>query len=175
VGFETVIETERLILRPFREDDIESSYLMNLDPELSRYTGDGGVLSREEIEMRIRKNVFGDYEKYGYGRFAVDWKQTGEFIGFSGLKFLTERNATDLGYRFRRDIWGRGIATEAGKASIHFGFQELCLDKIIGQVIRANTASVRVLEKLGFSYDSSFRLEGVECDLYILSPGKSSK
>jgi len=82
------IETERLLIRPFKMEDIEPSYVMNLDAEVSKYTGDGGVVSKKEIERRIVENVFGDYEKYGFGRLAVELKGENKFIGFAGLKYL---------------------------------------------------------------------------------------
>ena len=80
------LETDRLLLRPFTEQDIEPAYRMNLDRDVSAYTGDGGVVSREEIERRITEDVLGDYQKYGYGRLAVELKAEGSFIGFAGLK-----------------------------------------------------------------------------------------
>jgi RimJ/RimL family protein N-acetyltransferase len=84
------IETERLLIRPFTMDDIEPSYQMNLDGEVSRYTSDGGVVSREEIERRIVEHVFGDYQKHGFGRLAVELKSEKKFIGFTGLKYMDE-------------------------------------------------------------------------------------
>ena len=145
-----VIETERLILRPFTEDDIESSFLMNLDSEVSKYTGDGGIVSFDEIERRIREDVMGDYERNGYGRFAVELKETAEFIGFCGLKYLPDLDETDLGYRFMSEFWGQGYATEASKACLDFGFKDLGLKRIIAMVLPENEGSIRVLDKLNF-------------------------
>ena len=117
------IETERLILRPFELSDIEAAYELNLDREVSKYTGDGGVVSKQEIERRIVEHVLGDYKKYGYGRLAVEFKGESSFIGFAGLKYLDDLNEVDLGYRFAQKYWGKGIATEAGKACIKYGFK----------------------------------------------------
>ena len=134
-------------------EDIEPSYTMNLDAEVSRFTGDGGVVSKEEIERRIFKNVFGDYEKHGFGRLAVELKGENKFIGFAGLKYLEDLDETDLGYRFMRKYWGKGIATEAAKACLNLGFETFDLDKIIAMVLPENTGSIRVLEKLNFEYE----------------------
>ena len=68
---------------------------MNLDAEVSKYTGDGGVVSKEEIERRITENVLGDYKKYGYGRLAVELKEENKFIGFTGLKYLDDMDEVD--------------------------------------------------------------------------------
>lgn len=148
-----IIETERLIIRPFEEKDIEPSYQMNLDKEVSKYTGDGGVVSYSEIDRRIRENVFGDYKKYGYGRMAVELKSTGEFIGFCGLKYLEDMNEVDLGYRFMSEHWGKGYATESSKAVLEYGFNELKLNRIIALVLPENKGSIHVLEKLGFEFE----------------------
>lgn len=154
------IETERLIIRPFKLEDIEPSYEMNLDSEVSKYTGDGGVVSIKEIERRITENVFGDYEKYGFGRFAVELKENGQFIGFSGLKYLDDMNEVDLGYRFMRQYWGKGIATESCKACLDYGLNQLNLKKIIAMVLPDNAASIRVLEKLNFLFDKEIIEDG---------------
>lgn len=163
------IETERLILRPHTVEDIEPSYQMNLDPVVSEYTHDGGVVSFEEIDRRIRENVLAGYEKHGYARFAVDWKKTRQFIGFSGLKYLEDLDEVDLGYRLLRDFWGQGLATESGRASLEFGFNHLGLESIIGQVLKANKASIRVLEKLNFKFEKEFDAEGEPALMYRIT------
>ena len=162
------IETERLIIRPFELRDIDASYEMNLDPEVSQYTGDGGVVPKEEMERRIVKNVFGDYEKYGFGRLAVELKGENKFIGFTGLKYLPDMDEVDLGFRFMKQYWGMGIATESGKASIDFGFTILGLKRIIGLVLPENVKSVRVLEKLGFQYEKEFVEDGLLASQYAI-------
>lgn len=162
------IETERLIIRPFRLADVESSYEMNLDPEVNKYTGDGGVVSLEEMRRKIVENVFGDYEKYGYGRLAVELKGVDSFIGFAGLKYLSDLKAVDLGYRFKRKYWGQGIATESGRACIQMGWEQLGLEEMLGFVLPGNIGSVRVLEKLGFQYEKEFLEEGLMVKQYLL-------
>jgi RimJ/RimL family protein N-acetyltransferase len=164
-----VIETERLILRPFTLDDVEPSYQMNLDPEVSRYTHDGGVHTKEEILEMIRDHTMKDYEDHGYGRHAVEWKETGEFIGFSGLKYLPEYDEVDLGYRLRTDYWGRGIATESGKAALDWGFQTLDLKSIIAIALKENKASFRVMEKLGMHFDKEMEVDALTAIQYRIN------
>lgn len=162
------IETSRLRLRPFTLQDVGPSYEMNLDPEVSRYTGDGGVISRAELERRIREDVLGDYAKYGYGRLAVEWKATGEWIGFAGLKYLPDLGEVDLGYRFLRRFWGKGIATEASRACLDYGFETLGLQRIIALVLHENAASIRVVEKLGFRYEKDIEEDGLWARQYVI-------
>jgi RimJ/RimL family protein N-acetyltransferase len=166
------LETKRLIIRPFTLDDIEPSYQLNLDAEVSRYTHDGGVVSYEEIERRIREDVMGDYARNGYGRFAVDLKASGAFIGFAGLKYLSDMNETDLGYRFKRSAWGQGIATEAGQACLNYGFFTLQLESIIAMTLQENKGSIRVLEKLNFSFEKAFEADGLLANLYRIKSNK---
>ncbi|MEZ4722529.1 MAG: GNAT family N-acetyltransferase [Flavobacteriales bacterium] len=168
------IETQRLILRPHELRDIEPAYQMNLNQEVTRFTGDGGMVDLREIERRIKENVLGDYEKYGYGRFAVEWKETGEFIGFSGLKYLPDMREVDLGYRLKREFWGMGIATEAGKASLEFGFNHLGLQRIIAMLLPDNLASVRVLQKLGFRFERDMMEDGLLIHVFAIHNQPSS-
>lgn len=151
--FNLFIETERLLIRPFKTEDIEPSYIMNLDAEVSKYTGDGGIVSKEEIERRIVENVFGDYEKHGFGRLAVELKEENKFIGFTGLKYLEDMNEVDLGYRFMKEYWGKGIATESAEACVDLGFNTLGLKRMIALILPENTGSIRVIEKLNFEFE----------------------
>ncbi|MFK7972445.1 MAG: GNAT family N-acetyltransferase [Bacteroidia bacterium] len=155
------IETERLIIRPFTLDDIEAAYIMNLDAAVSKLTGDGGVVSRAETARRIKEDVLGDYQKYGYGRLAVELKSEQKFIGFAGLKYLDDLDEVDLGYRFMKAYWGKGFATEAALACLDFGFNTLSLQRIIAWVLPANTASIHVLEKVGFHYEKEVEEDGL--------------
>jgi len=168
------IETERLLIRPFKMEDIEPSYKMNLDAEVSRYTGDGGVVSKKEIERRIIENVFGDYEKHGFGRLAVELKGENKFIGFTGLKYLEDMDEVDLGYRFMKEYLEQGIATESAKACLNLGFETLELNKIIAMVLPENIGSIRVLEKLNFEYEKDIIEDNQLAKIYSLIKGKST-
>ena len=162
------IETERLLIRPFKMEDIEPSYIMNLDAEVSKHTGDGGVVSKEEIERRIVENVFGDYEKHGFGRLAVELKGENKFIGFTGLKYLEDMDEVDLGYRFMKEYWGKGIATESAKACVTLGFNKLGLKRMIAMVLPENTGSIRVLEKLNFEFEKEIIEDNQLAKVYSL-------
>ena len=167
------IETERLLIRPFKMEDIEPSYVMNLDAEVSKYTGDGGVVSKKEIERRIVENVFGDYEKYGFGRLAVELKGENKFIGFTGLKYLGDMNEVDLGYRFMQEYWGQGIATESARACVNLAFNRLGLERIIAMVLPENTGSIRVLNKLNFKFEKEIIEDDELAKVYSLLKEKT--
>ena len=168
------IETERLLIRPFKMEDIEPSYTMNLHAEVSRYTGDGRIVSKKEIERRIVENVFGDYKKHGFGRLAVELKGENKFIGFTGLKYLEDLDEVDLGYRFMKEYWGKGIATESAKACVNLGFNTLGLKRMIAMVLPKNIGSIRVLEKLNFEYEKDIIEDNQLAKIYSLIKDKST-
>ncbi|MBI3861229.1 MAG: GNAT family N-acetyltransferase [Planctomycetia bacterium] len=149
-----ILETERLILREFDEDDAEAFFALGSDPEVIRYTADpgGGLKSLEQALEVLRDRPIADYRKHGFGRWACIHKATGLVIGFAGLKYLEELQEVDLGYRFLPDCWGQGFATEASRSVMCFAREHLDRQQVIGLVVPEHTASIRVLEKLGFTF-----------------------
>lgn len=93
------------------------------------------------------------YQQYKTGRLTVVDKKSGEYLGWCGLKTHEMEQFVELGFRIKRTKWGMGYATEAAMACIDDGFSRLQLREILGRTLPGNTASIRVLEKCGFSYD----------------------
>ena len=167
-----VIDTRRLILRRFTLDDLQAFHQLTSRPEIIRYAQSKPVASLEDALGMMKAAPFHDYATYGYGRFACVWKETGDVIGFSGVKFVPEISETELGYRFFPEYWGKGLATEAGQASIEFARSDLGLKRLVAMVHPDNVASARVLAKLGFSVEKRLSysgLEGVDVDLFARS------
>jgi RimJ/RimL family protein N-acetyltransferase len=146
-----IIETDRLLLRTFTSEDARLLYELNLDPDITRYTYDP-MKNVDHAKQVLEQVILPQYALYNYGRWAVHLKYSLEFIGWCGLKFRPERNEIDLGYRFIKNAWGKGYATEAAYACIKYGFEKLNLQRIIGRAVLDNTASLRVLGKCGMSY-----------------------
>ena len=164
--YRTGPETRRLTHRAFTLEDAEVFYLLNSDPDVMRLTGEPPLLSLESARETIAG--YPDFESVGYGRWACVLKETDTVIGFCGLKYLSDLDAVDVGYRFLTPYWGRGFATEACRASLEFGFSTLGLEQIIGLVFAENVASVRVLEKMGMRLDSEFVFDGMPARRYAL-------
>ena len=158
-----LIETPRLQLREFDLSDAEALYELNSDPEVMRFTGDRPFSTVDEAETFVQN--YDAYKEFGFGRWAVISKQSGRLIGWCGLK-RNEMNLIDIGFRFFRDQWGKGYATEAAKAALTYGFMELGLEQIIGRAARENGASLRVLEKLGMEYWKEDACRGIADSLY---------
>ena len=165
----TPIETDRLLLREFTLDDTEAFYQMCTDPAVTRYTGDPGMASPDEARAGLLSRPIADYQKHGFGRWACVLKESGLVIGFAGLKFLDDLQETDIGYRFLSANWGKGLATEACRPIMRYGFEVLKLECIIGLVDPANVASVRVLEKLGLTYVEMIEYRGHAAAKYVLA------
>jgi [ribosomal protein S5]-alanine N-acetyltransferase len=148
---DVVIETDRLLLRKFTEDDASLLYELNLDPEVIRYTHDP-MTDVEHARKVLVEIILPQYSLYDYGRWAVHLKPNLEFIGWCGLKYLSETSEVDLGYRLLKKFWGRGYATEAARGCIEYGFVSLNLQQIVGRALAANLSSIKVLEKCGMEF-----------------------
>jgi len=171
-AMDTVIDTGRLLLRRFTTDDLEAFYQLGSRPEIIRYAQSAPLASREQALEFMKAAPFHDYATYGYGRFACVWKATGGVIGFSGVKYVPEIEDTELGYRFLPEHWGRGLATEAGAASIEFARSTLGLKRLVAMVHPDNIASARVVTKLGFTVEKQLRysgLPGIDIHLFACS------
>jgi ribosomal-protein-alanine N-acetyltransferase len=148
-----MMETNRLILRPFTLDDAAAWLPLISLPEIVRYTGDTPATSVDQARESLRTRPLRDYAVHGYGRLAVIEKSSGRLVGFSGFKYVVDLQEVDIGYRFLPDCWGKGYATESAQALMAQGPREHGFKRIVGTVHPDNPASGRVLEKLGLRYE----------------------
>jgi len=144
------IETERLLLRQWDEEDLSKFAQINLDPDVMEFFPD--TLSRKE-SYKLADKLKGIIEENGWGFWAIELKSTHDFIGVAGLNIpqieLPVKPLVEIGWRFARKHWGKGYATEAAKASIDYGFCNLNLDNIYSFTSVLNKRSIRVMERLG--------------------------
>lgn len=158
-----IAETNRLILREFEAKDASVLLELNADSKVMLYTGDQPFSSKEDALDFIEN--YRSYADQGYGRWAVVEKETGDMVGWCGLK-LNEENFVDLGYRFLRRHWGKGYATEAAKVCLAVGFVRFRVPEIIGRTAIENAASGRVLEKIGMDFWKHDSCKGIENSVY---------
>lgn len=160
-----LIETPRLIIRPLLAGDDEGMFEMDSKPEVMEYVGRKPVQTIEESREVIRY-VQQQYTDNGIGRWAMIEKGSNAFVGWTGFKLITatvhgRSNFIDFGYRLTPAFWGRGLATEAAIASLHYGIDKLGFKDIYAMTHVDNGASRHILEKIGFAlrdifpYDSS--------------------
>jgi [ribosomal protein S5]-alanine N-acetyltransferase len=164
-----VIETERLYLKEFSLSDAESMYALNLDPEVLKYTGDEPFNSIEEARDFIEN--YKQYQLYGFGRWSVFIKERNEYIGWCGLKYTEDKNEYDIGFRFLKEHWNKGFATETAAACLNFGFENLQIDRIVGRAMSVNFASIKVLEKIGMQFNREFDFDGEPGVIYEIDRG----
>ena len=144
------IHTDRLIIRAFTLDDVDDYHrVLNSDADVMRYLPGGAPLPRERSASILRYFIEHG-QRWGFSFMAVTEKETGALMGHVGLHKLSD--AVEVGYALGKAYWGGGYATEAARALLRFGFEQVQLAEIIGLAYAANKASRRVMERLGMTY-----------------------
>ncbi len=161
-----ILETERLWLREFCHADAEVFAQIVGDPEVMRFIA--ATLAPADAVRHLEDSAMADYRKHGFGRWAMVLKESADVIGFAGLKRIEQMGEVDLGFGMFPEYWGRGLAVEAGRAILSYGFETLGLARIIGLVDRENTRSIRALEKLGFEFEKMTEFRGEPTAQYVV-------
>jgi len=160
------IETNRLFLRDILPTDEGGLFELDSNPKVHTYLGNRPVENINQIREVI-KMIQQQYIENGIGRWAIIDKTTNDFIGWTGLKFVTEKTNNhnayyDLGYRLIEKYWGKGLATETTKATLKYAFEKLNLPEVYAMCDIGNIGSKNVLVKTGFKFIESFELDGIE-------------
>ena len=160
------IETDRLLLRMIRADDLDNLASLLSDPDVVKYVGDGKPTGREEA-TRALESIIKHWETHGFGRWAVVDKSTGEFIGFGGLRSLF--GTPEVVYHLAKVHWGKGYATELARAVLRFGFEERGFDRIVAITKPQNAASIHVMDKLGLRFERNARYYEIDVVQYEIT------
>ena len=144
------LETQRLLIRPFRMADLAAFAEIVGDPEVMRYIGDGSPLSPTQAQEHIEKHILSQKEN-GYSRYAVCLQESQQLIGHCG--FMDFEGTIDFGWRYGRPYWGKGYATEAAQAVLGYARESLSFDRIVCLCYTDNVASLRVIQKLAIPFD----------------------
>jgi [ribosomal protein S5]-alanine N-acetyltransferase len=161
-----LFQSERLLFREFTLNDAELLYELNSDPEVTKYVHEPPT-TRENAPEILKNIILPQYERK-LGRWAVHLKYSEEFIGWAGLKYIAERDEIDLGYRFKKQYWGNGYATEAASTCISYAFEHLGLQRVIAKVHIENLASLHVIENCGMTFVKEDVIDGSPVKLYEL-------
>jgi len=153
------LTTERLVLRPPTLDDLPAWHAIYLDAEEVWYGAPRSSL--DENRTRLERQI-AHREQHGFGMCAVELAASGETIGTAGLQHLEGGPEIEVGYRFLKEHWGHGYATESARSSIAFGFDELGLERIVAVALESNAPSRRVLEKCGLREIGLTHVYGLE-------------
>lgn len=164
------LETERFILREIIPTDVDGLFQLDSDPEVHRFLGNRPVTDKSQIVEAIHL-IRKQYIDNGIGRWAIISKDKNEFIGWSGLKLVTDitnnhKNYYDLGYRLIKKYWRKGIATETALASLKYAFNELNAVEVFAMADCENIASNKILKKVGLHFIETFDFDGIKHNWY---------
>jgi len=156
-----ILTSARLTLRPLEAADAPTLHRIYRTEGVLRYFPNPSPPPLEKVERFIAGQQ-AHWEKFGYGNWGILPADSDEIIGWAGLQFLPELNETEVGFLLDKPFWGKGYATEAARAALQFGFEELNLDHIIALAHPQNAASLRVIQKCGMISDQTLNLWGIE-------------
>ncbi len=159
-----IFETERLVVRPFLQEDSDYFFMMNGDEEIVRYIRP--PKSREESDLFLLEVIKYSQENPLYGRWAVFEKESGEFAGTFAVIPIENADNMQLGYSLLKRNWGKGYATELTLAGLQYVFTRTPLTEIYAITEAGNLASQKVLQKVGFRFQRSFEENGKELFQY---------
>ena len=149
-----ICETKRLILRTWRDDDFQPMCDINQDPLVMAHFP---ALQDAQTTQRLIDNARRHFDQHGYGLYAVERRDTGEFIGFIGCQVVgfeaSFAPATEIAWRLASAYWGNGFATEGARAVLRDAFQRLALPEVVSFTAATNTRSIRVMQKIGLIHD----------------------
>lgn len=141
------IKTERLLLRRMTIDDVDELVAIHADPEITRFIGPFDQVEAIDWVHRVDQN----WHDHGYGRLAITDRTTRRLLGRTGLAYLPQFGETELGWTLRRDVWGRGYATEAALACMEWAFRDFEIAYLISLIEPDNQRSILVAGRLGMT------------------------
>jgi RimJ/RimL family protein N-acetyltransferase len=163
----TIVETERVHLRNWQEPDIPVFGEIARDPRVMKYIGTGAGWDQERVLKFVASGMEAAKTR-GWVLWPVIYKENGELIGMCGFNggFAPD---VEIGWWLKPEYWARGIATEIARATMAYGFETWGFDRLISVAQPGNTASIRVMEKLGMAFDRAFTHNGIDVVAYAIA------
>jgi [ribosomal protein S5]-alanine N-acetyltransferase len=161
------LETERLILAPWESGDWTAFRPIATDPEVMRFITGGKPWSDEQIRGFVDRQVK-LYAERGFCRWKLIPKSGGDLIGFCGVGYWRDALDPEIGWWLSRSYWGRGLATEAARVALRDALERVGLERIISIAAVGNTASTRIMEKLGLKLECEFESDGMRLLRYAI-------
>lgn len=163
-----VLETSRLVLRPFVPQDLDLLHALFTQRDVRRFLWDDLVVSRETVAALIAASL-ASFSAVGFGQWMAEDRKTRGLVGFCGLRSVSEGPEIEILYALLRERWGEGLATESANAVLSHAFLRLGLPRVVGRTDSPNLASVRVLERLGMQFEGEHVIRGLPTLHYGLS------
>ena len=164
-----VLETQRLILRQFSDDDAEFILELLNEPSFIQNIGDRKIRSLDGARGYINKGPVASYNRHGFGLYLVELKETGESIGMCGLIKRETLEDVDLGYAYLPKFWSKGYAVESALAMKQFARDVVGLKRIVAITDPRNAGSIRVLEKIGMTFEKMVKLSEDDIELKLFA------
>lgn len=165
----TILETERLILRQFTAEDAEFILELVNEPSFIQNIGDRGVRTTSDAVKYLETGPISSYARNGFGLYQVMLKESGESIGMCGLIKRDALDDVDIGYAYLPKFWSKGYAVEAALGVKEFARDVVKLNRIVAIVDPANASSIRLLEKIGFTFEKMIRLSADDIELKLFA------
>lgn len=153
-----ILETERLRLRKLTLDDADFILRLLNEPSFIQNIGDRGVRTMEDARTYILQGPVATYEKFGFGIWLVEMKDSSAPVGMCGLLKRDVLEDVDIGYAFLQEFWSRGYAIESASAVMSYAKEKLGLKRVVAVTNAENQSSIRLLGKIGFEYEKMVRL-----------------
>lgn len=163
-----LLETKRFRLRMFEAGDLESAFRLFNDEEVQKYLLPENRRTREHMKVTLQ-NFVKRWRERGFGLWCVCEKNGGQMLGYCGFQYFDKTLDVEILFAFFKEFWGNGFAPEAARACLRLGFEELRLERVFAAVHPENTASRRVLEKIGMTLEKSSTHYGVDTMTYVIS------
>jgi ribosomal-protein-alanine N-acetyltransferase len=165
----TKLQTERLLLRPLVEADVDALHIFWNDPAVRRYLWEGKAISTEQVREVVADSER-NFEVLGAGYFAVELLENpGELIGFCGYRRFEDSEQPELLYGLLPEFWGKGFVTEAARAVLGMGFDSCRMRRVIASTDTPNQRSVQVMQRLGMCFEERREYHGLDTVFYALS------
>ena len=164
-----IMQIDKYTMRPLDGSDLDALSAIWADTEVTRFLPSRGLpIPRASVNKSLASFI-NHWEMREYGIWAIEENISSNMVGYCGLRYLDELDEIEVLYGLARSYWGRGIASQATKASILYGFDVINLNKIIAMVLPENKASKRVIEKAGLNYEKQLHIFGLDVLYYSLS------
>ena len=165
--FTRAIETDRLRLRMFQHEDLNDLTALLADADVMRYVEDGQPKDRGVAEKALN-SIIAHWQRHGFGRWVVEEKPSGAFVGFGGLRSLL--GTPEVVYHLAKTQWGKGFATELGRAILGYGFDVHRFARIVAIAKPDNAASIHVMEKIGMHFEMRTSYYDMDVVQYAITP-----
>ncbi|HEX2077970.1 MAG TPA: GNAT family N-acetyltransferase [Longimicrobium sp.] len=162
-----IIETERLRLTPFAQDEMEDLHLLWTRPEVRRYLWDGEIIPEAQTAEILRQNR-ALFAEHGFGLWGVRRKDSPILLGFGGFWHFRDPPELELILGFRSSAWGKGLATETGSALVRYAFEALGFDEVRGSTDAPNERSARLMQRLGMEFERREVVGGLDTVFYSI-------